>query len=247
MDDRPRYIALLAAVLVVAVTTAGCVGMPASGPPYDTPIDAQTIASDHQAALDEAGSYTITANTSVSLGGANSAGESTVVARIDETNQRANFSTTTAFGPISVYVDDDTLYQRIGDTDAQYQVQQRSVNVSSIGSPDVAGTVSNYSFVANGSTTLNGDTVWRYEANATGENASLPQNIGQTFGASTVDVTLYVRQDGLVVRQVTNTTIVDDSDQQLGSWRSTITYSEVGSTTVEEPDWLSEARNATTG
>lgn len=243
MHARTR---LVAALLTVVVLTAGCVSAPGGAAPYQPPLDGEAVASGHDAALAAAGTYTVTANTTASLGGER-LGASQLIARVDRGSDRAFLATDTVFGQVHTYVANDTIYQRVGDENPQYRVTDRAVDVGVVAAPDLNATVSNYTFVANGTTTLDGRAVWVYEANQTGENASVSRDLGSGLVTVGVNVTLYLRDEGLVVRQVSNATITANDGQLEGSFVRTVEYSDVGSTTVQTPDWLDEARNGTAG
>lgn len=238
-----RSVALLALVLVVA--TAGCTAGP-GGPPYASPLDAATVAAGHRAALDDAGSYTVVVNSSATFLGKSMPGTS-IRAAVDGHANRGLVTAATAIGNVSTYVDDGTVYQRLVAGTTQYQVANRSVDLRELFDPHVEGPVANVTFVANGTTTLGGERVWVYRANATGPNATLDQPIVSGVTTSAVDTVLYVRSDGLVRRAVTNATVADSEGNRYGTYVSSVTYERVGSTTVDPPAWIAAARNATAG
>ncbi|MFB6071080.1 MAG: hypothetical protein ABEJ76_08650 [Halanaeroarchaeum sp.] len=243
MHARSRSVVGVLALLVV---TAGCVSAPTGGAPHETPLDAETVAADHWSVFANAGTYTVTANSTATLGGQRM-GTSTVWAAIDRPANRANLTVDTAIGQVDTYVDGGRVYQRVGETDPQYRVVERHVNVSRIVRPDLVATVENYTFEANGTATVNGQEVWVYEANQTGENATLVRDLGANVLTVAVDVTLYVREDGLVVRRVSNATIAANDGALTGTFVRTTTYSGIGTTTVDRPSWVEAAANATTG
>lgn len=240
MDARSR---LVAAVVAIALLTAGCTAAPTGGQPYETPLQPDAVASGHQQALADAGTYTVTVNQSVSLGG-DSLGTSTLTARIDERGDRANLTSASGLARVDVYVANGTAYQRVGTENPQYRVANPDgLAVSELAGPDLAATIGNVTFAANGTTTFDGEQVWVYEATRTGENATVQQDLGSRLSVRTVNVTLYVREDGLVVRRHARATV--GTDTLTGTFVTTATYEAVGSTAVIRPDWVDAATNAT--
>ncbi|AKH98168.1 DUF7537 family lipoprotein [Halanaeroarchaeum sulfurireducens] len=231
MHARTRTVAILALVVV----TAGCLSAPGAGSSID--------ASAHDRALESAGSYTYTVQAAATVDG-QAAGTSNLTAAVDQDNDRALIETTSAYGPVESYVANDTVVQRIGIEPPQYRTLETDMSAGDVVSTGVAPVVANHSFEANGTGTVDGQQVEIYEANATGANASLRQDLGEGVAVESVQVTLAVRQDGLVLRQQTTAELSLAGGETAGTYTRTVTFSDVGSTDVPTPDWLSEATDA---
>lgn len=242
MHARTRALTALLALVVLA---AGCVAAPGAtqaGQPHETPLDAQTVADQHQQALDAAGSYAYDATATATLDG-QSAGSSNLTAVVEADRDRSRVVTETAFGPVETYVSNGTVAQRIGAENPQYRAFEGDVAAGDVVAPTVGPTVGNYTFTPNGTVTMNDQRVWRYEAHLSGENATLQRSLGEGITVTDVRVTLDVRADGLVVRQQTTATIAVADGNRTGTYQRTATYSNLGSATVERPDWVDEALN----
>lgn len=235
----------LTAVLALAVLAAGCVAPPGaagSGQPHETPLDADTVGADHAAALSSVGSYTYDATAAATLDG-QSAGTSNLSAAVDTENDRALVTADTAFGPVDTYLANGTVAQRIGADQPQYRTFESDAGAGDLVAANPAATVRNYTFVANGTDTVNGQRVWLYEATASGEDAHLQQSLGDGVAVTNVTVTLAIRGDGLVVRQDVAATIA--VGERTGTYTRTTAYSALGTTSVDRPAWTDAATNAT--
>lgn len=244
MHARTRSIAILALLVV----TAGCVAAPGAGDPSgsaldDTTPDAASVAAAHERALDAAGSYTYEAEASATVDG-ESAGSSSLSAAVDRPADRTLVETGSVLGPVVTYVENGTAYQRIGAEEPQYRTLEIDATAGEVVSTDVAPVVRNHTFEANGSTTVAGEQVSTYEAHATGSNATLQTDLGEGVTVESVEVTLAVRDDGLIVRQHITAAISFAGDERDGTFTRTVTYSDVGTTDVTTPDWIEDARDA---
>lgn len=244
MHARSRSIVILA----LLVMTAGCVAAPGAGDASGSALDDSTpdgasVAATHERALDAAGSYTYEAEASATIDGEN-AGSSSLSAAVDRPADRTLVETGSVLGPVVTYVENGTAYQRIGAEEPQYRTLEIDAPVGDLVSTDVAPVVRNNSFEANGSTTVAGEQVRLYEAHATGSNATLQTDLGEGVTVDSVDVTLAVRDDGLIVRQHTTAAISLDGDGRDGTFTRTVTYSDIGTTEVTAPDWIEDARDA---
>lgn len=232
------------AVLVILVVTAGCLAAPGVDDASAAELDASTAAAEHEQALETAGSYTYTVEASATLDG-QSAGTSTITAAVDIEADRARVESESLLGPVTAYVENGSVYQRIGTEEPRYQTADSDVEAAEVVSSDVAAVVSNHTFAPNGTASVNGERVRTYEANSTGENATLRQDLGDGIVVETVEASLSVNDDGVVVRQQVVAAVSIEGEQSVGTYTRTVTYTDVGSTTVERPSWLDDAREAT--
>lgn len=242
MHPRTRAVAVLALLVV----SAGCLAAPGANGASGAALDASTVATEHQQALDAAGSYTYTVEASATVDG-QSAGTSSLTAAVDVAANRARVESESALGPVTAYVENGSVYQRVGTDSPQYQTLDGDVGTDEIVQSHVASFVANHSFASNGTATIDGEAVRIYEATATGENATIRQDLGDRIVVDAVDATLAVNDDGVVVRQHTEAQLSLGDGQSVGTYTRTVTYTQLGSTTVDRPAWLDDARAATDG
>lgn len=242
MHARTRAVAVLA----LLVLSAGCLAAPGATGASGDDLDASTVAADHDRALEDAGSYTYTVEASATVDG-ESAGSSSLSAAVDVEADRARVESESTLGPVTAYVENGSVYQRVGSDPPQYQTLDGDVVAGELVSSDVAGFVANHSFEPNGTATVDGQDVRRYEARSTGENATIRQDLGERIVVDAVEATMSVNEDGVVVRQRTTANLSIQDGQSTGTYTRTVTYADVGSTAIDRPPWLDDARAATDG
>lgn len=239
MHARTRIVAMV----LILVTTAGCLAAPGVGDANGETFDGDTVAADHQQALTESGSFTYDVEASVTVDGT-SAGGSNLTAAVDLASEEVLVSSDTQVGPVTTYLEEGTAYQRIGVEEPEYRTFEPEVNASDVVRTDISPVVDAYSFEASGSDTLNGQQVTTYTAAETGANATLLEDFGDDVAVESVTVTLSVRDDGVVVREETQATLALEGGDREGTYSRTATYRDVGSTDVTAPDWLDAAASA---
>jgi len=215
-----RRIALLVAACAL-VALAGC-SAPVSQP-HDSPVNGTQVVADHEAVLHDAGSFTVNVTLAGTAGNARTVQSQTVRADLDTGAYRL---TRSANGVTqSAYVSDGRAYVRTSDGDRTVYAK-RDVPANQTAETVLEGSVlrrlASGEFAANGTTTVNGERVYRYEATTSG-----------TQGNTTT--TAFVRSDGLVVRM--NYAVRTDGN----ALDATVTYTDVGETDPR-PDWLDAAR-----
>jgi len=167
---------------------------------------------------------------------------------LEENRSLQRFRTT---GPdssldVETFVADGTSYTRYGDGDqVQYVSSDQPASVFETATGRASGFTadleSDASFV--GTETYDGVTVSRYEYDNTAEWQAYG---GSLFGSENVSVTEFtvavlVDRDG--VARLTMWTLsgeADDGTPVSAAWRYSVT--DIGSTTVEDPDWLADAQ-----
>lgn len=219
-------------------------------PLYDQPLDASAVADAHLQSLRGAGSYTVESNATLERSSRNSTTDSRTVVRGDlesgavYTRTGANQRSTERFAFAN-----GTAYQRFDTgSDVQYRnVTGRVRPASEYARVTVETFVGLFDFSYAGTTTVDGRTVHVYEAaGASAVNSSAP-----TWGSlneSDIDAasaTLHVREDGVVTRLGYDVTVTVDGTQQRVV--TTQRFTAVGTTTVEPPAWIPEARQNTSG
>lgn len=239
MHARTRIVA----IFLVLVTTAGCLAAPGVGDVNGETFDGDAVATEHQQALTESGSYTYDVEASVTVDGT-SAGGSNLTAAVDLASEEVLVSSDTRAGPVTTYLAEGIAYQRIGVEEPQYRTFEPEVDAGDVVRTDISPVVDTYSFEANGSDTVNGQQVRTYTATQTGANATLLEDFGEGVAVDSVTVTLSVRDDGVVVREETRATLEIDGGDSEGTYHRTATYRDVGSTDVTAPDWLDAADSA---
>lgn len=247
-----RTVALLA--LTVMIGLSGCSGLfggqgtpTPSQPVHDAPLDGQRVLEMHDSALTAAGSFRYQRNETARLHTERSLMTShnqTVQANLtaDTLRSRADVSLQPER---DTYATGGTVYQRQA-TAAGVEYVRSEVNATTYTRAAIDGYFAGLEFSKAGTSTVDGVTVDRYtvtkpsQIEPSAHNTALVSADNITSISATVDID---RQG--VIRafdyRVTGRNAVGDRVTHSLSVR----YTDVGSTTVPEPDWLPDARNAT--
>ncbi|WP_121820645.1 DUF7537 family lipoprotein [Halostella salina] len=252
--ETPSVRTTLATLFVgVLVLTAGCSaagifggggdGDNGSIEPYTDSgdeLDGEMLNESHTEAIESAGSYTLGYN--VTLSGSNSSLVQNTRGQVDLENDRQYaVQFVSLFGNRTTYryTADGTTYQRIVPENGETQYQ--TSNGSTTASPAInTNNVDAFEWEQQGTETVDGVGVTRYEATGVANYSALPTAPSEA-NASDVSATLLVSEDGVMHEYTLDYTQESSGATQEISLRYAAT--EVGSTTVEEPDWLDEARN----
>jgi len=237
---------LSALAVLGLVVLAGCAGITGSdGGSGDYPaaddVGATTI-DDHVAALDGT-SFTTTVN--LSSGGA----QTTSTIQVDPGDDQYLQLSETVLGSTALYTSGDESYQRSGSgNDTQVQRADSPVNATAArsGGQLLAVFISeNVTYEQAGTETVDGVEAMRYEAE--GPDA-LSQSVRDTVSGqqalTNFSATILIDADG-VIREF-QTTLGGEQNGETTSTTYTVTVTDVGSTDVEEPSWVSAANTTTT-
>lgn len=245
MRARTRRSLPIAVGLALLVVLAGCTG---GGAPYEGAPSAEQVEQSHEEALRDAGSYTYNQTVTVNASIVEVTSNTTAAVELDP--EAYLLQSQTGEGRFAVYAPaDDRPYVRsqFGDTITYERGENESVpNASRFVTPPVSDLSSSFDFTANGTTEVDGTTTYVYEANLSTLNESAVGPVGESLAeaeATNATVTVYVRSDGLVKRL--DYEFVVEGFGSPARLSLTLTYEDVGSTTVDEPSWLEEARTAT--
>jgi len=240
-------------------TTATTTTTAGGGGTGDLPADA---AEQHERALRDAGSFAVAqelsyTNETTSLLGSDIASELDLDAGRGYQNGSFSFG---GFASVqSSYTDGDETWERQNSSfggvqysygTAPYDASEPTpVNFTTVVGETVNATTSNVSYSRTGTTTVDGVEATVYEADGQqlldelGFNASS----GSFFGNATVQsasATVAIDDDG-IIRLATFEIVLETED----AGRVTISFeqrvTDIGETTVEEPDWLDEAKAQT--
>ena len=266
MAPHPLAVVALVALLVLAGCSGAADGGPASGgadgasagagaqddatptpsgPVYELPSSGDALAGAHDAALQSAGSFTA---------------ETNVTSRDDATGQVISIVATSAVdrdtGAVLMHADvgsgvEQTVYvapsgeayQRASASGSvAYQRLEAAPDVTSLYRLPVASLVDESTLAYVGRDEVDGVPVAVYEVTDL-ESLVSPAGVGSTgaAGAESIqsfDVRLAVSADGLV--RLLDYHVVVDLDGETRSMAMRIEYRDVGSTTVERPDWVDE-------
>jgi hypothetical protein len=253
---------------VLLLLLAGCAGVPGfggGGEAYtgpDEPLNTTALQADHAESLRGAGSFTVSLNGSSQLGNDSSTQRTT--ARVDlernRTLQRSdlagNVQGEATGGNSTVYVENETVYVRLAfrsgnETRTQYRVVNGSQQPTQASPAEQFLTLDQFFTIADGANwtqqgteRFQGTTVTRYVANGTGSfnESALATGGAPAPNVSAFDATMLVTADG-TVRKLTYTIEASVRGQAV-TVGNEVLVSDVGSTTVETPGWLDEARNA---
>jgi hypothetical protein len=260
---------LLTATVALLVATAGCSGLTGddgtngngdgpSGSGYDVSgadLDGETLTNATSDAVESGGSYTLETNSTVSATQngqeQTSASETSLLVDLDgdqgirnrtQTIERDSSSQTQVS---TVYTDGNTSYRK-QTTQGQTTYDQQDGSPSSVGgirpvdtdgfTQNYTGIVDGFSWEQTGSSEVGGVAVTEYSL--TGEPDKDTLGLGENTTVEEASGTLYVDGDG-VIRQADIAYTVT-TEQGSTSIDATTTLTAVGSTTVEEPGWLSE-------
>lgn len=143
----------------------------------------------------------------------------------------------------TIYTDENGSYARVNESQNISYNSQSGLEVVNLTTYN-----QNYTFMtaafeyeANGTETIDGTTTVRYTSTNLSDASYLGG--GENVTVSNETSTLYVDADG-VVRQA-HVAYALEADRGTSETDLTITLTDIGSTTVEEPSWLSEATSAT--
>jgi hypothetical protein len=216
------------------------------GQMYEAPLDGSTVAENHEAAIAEAGTFTLVSNTVQSRGQQSQTVNSTVAVNYDTgalLSQQAVGQRT-----ISTYVlANGSAYQRFESSrGTQYRQPPRPANASLYASSRIDALVTAFSYSHVGTETVDGTETEVYVASGAEDlnaSASAFQSIDPE-NVTTLESRVYVTEDGLVKRFEYEIRLNTDGTET--GVDVTQTYSRLGETTVEEPAWLDDARANTT-
>lgn len=265
-----RLVRQTAALCCIAlVLLAGCSGLPGvgggGGAAYtaaDEPLNTSALQGDHTENLREAGSFTVTLNGTSTVGNDTSTQQTVVRADLEanRTYQSSQVDQRLAGQSSGVaselYVEDGTGYARfVLGTGNQSQAQYQTVDLSQLPAGSSAPseqflTLDQYfaitegaNWTQEGTESFRGTTVTRYTIEDDYNGSALTGGSGANvtdFGA-----TLLVTADGTVRSFGFDATV--EQQGRTVNVSNTLVVTDVGSTTVEEPEWLDEARNASDG
>lgn len=268
-----RTRAVTALCCIALLVLAGCSALPGTdagdgGEPYTEagePLNATELQADHRSNVRDAGSFTVVAESSSAVG--NSSSEGRTVAAVDLESDRirqdANYETTVGSGNAqrttgsntTVYQSNETIYVRTtttqgNESSTQYQVvdaERSPANLSArfAGLEEYTSVIRGANWTQRGTERHDGTTVTRYTAN--GSEDFDASTLGNGNGAEAPNVTafnatLLVTADG-TIRLLTYDVALESRGQRVTA-ENHVTVESIGETSVSEPDWLDEARNA---
>lgn len=152
-------------------------------------------------------------------------------------------------GTTTVYTENNTSYrERVTSEGTNYSTQEgEPTGFGGIVPVNTTGFNQNLSFVSDGvvweentTTTVDGDTVTRYDLAGVEDTSMFTR--GSDARLTDIGGTLYVDEDD-VIRQVSIGYSVE-TDSGTSSTQVQFTLTDIGSTTVEEPEWTSDAEDA---
>lgn len=215
-------------------------------PVYESPLDGQTVAENHEAVVRDAGTFTLVSTSNQTQDDQSFVVNSTTTVNLDsgeyfsrqETEGRSveeySYGNGTVFRNLSV---------ASGET--QYSVPQQTPNLSRLAGNQIGSFVDAFALSHAGTESVDGTETHVYEATGVEElNESAP-GFGEidADNVTAIDARVYVTDDGLVKRFAYSLSV--STEQGNVSLAVDQRYVDVGSTTVEQPAWLDEARENT--
>jgi len=249
----------LAIVVVAVVALAGCGGLPggedgtADGdrdPVYDPPLEGETVLEGHQDALSGADSFSYRQNTTVRLATSEGVGEVTNVtlARNRSTDRALLTREVTFQWPTTVYDDGSgTAYVREhrADGPAYNTTDPGGFDYGFYEAPPIDRYLDGLNYTYEGTAESGGTTVHVYTGSV---DRMTPAEHGieviDPANVTELDSEIRIAEDG-TVRSLRYRAVGTGTTGEELIYTLRIRYRDVGSTTVEEPAWVTEARNAT--
>lgn len=256
---------LVVAMATLLVALAGCnTGGTVEPTPTDTltaGLDGQQLNTDTTAALEEAGSYTLQVNSSSDTDGpdGDTLGVTNQTTHVDLdanrgvriTEQRFRSGQQERTGINEVFTDGNTSYRRQNTSQGVFYDRQEGaaegrgaiqpVNVSSYTQNYTVVTAS-FEWEENGTETIDGTQTVRYTSVNLTDSSILFDREDVTI--SNASAMMYVDEENVVRRVTLEYTL--QSNETTTQFEQTITLSDIGSTPVKDPTWLSEAEGTET-
>lgn len=215
-------------------------------PIYESPLDATTVAENHESAIRDAGTFTLASTSNQSQGEQSRTVDSTVSVDLSsgeyfsQRDAGAQVVETYAYG-------NGTTYQRLSfENQSRYSIPQRTTNTSQLASGDIGSFVDAFQFDHVSTESVEDTETDVYEASGFEDLNQSADGFGglDEENVTSIDARVYVADSGLV-KQFEYSLVI-----QTGNGEASISiqqrYTDIGSTTVEQPPWLDEARENTT-
>jgi hypothetical protein len=249
-------------MVALLIGLAGCnTGGTGGAPEPMDDLDGAELNNATSAAVQDAGSYTSTTDSEFVANGSEGETRSTATSttKVDFENERGiRTATQSISGPTleqsserAVYTDGDTSYRRQNSSQGvTYDTQEGEPSgFGDIRPVNVTGFNQNFTFLTdafefepNGTATIDGTETRRYDSTNLTDNSAFAGSGDATVQSASS--TVYLGPDN-AVRQITLEYALE-SDGQTSETSVTLNITDLGSTTVEEPDWISEARGTET-
>jgi hypothetical protein len=260
---------LILVLVVVVVTTAGCSSLSGGTPTPNSNetssgygvsgenLNGSAIQQSMEQQLGDAGSYTLTGTSTITSARGNQtvSADGELTLRVDFGSGQGLLNAQPALlgetGPINetraVFTDGNTSYQRLvrnGTVSYDRQIGPASapdeitpIDVDEF-DQQYEPLVDAFEWEANGTTQIDGMTVTTYTA--TGVQNKTDLNIQQSTTVSDPRASMAIDSNGIVRTYSASYSFGDGSD--MTSIEVTQRITDIGTTTVSEPDWLSNAR-----
>lgn len=215
------------------------------GPIYESPLESNTVAENHESAIRDAGTFTLASTSNQSQGEQSRSIESTVTVDLSsgeyfsQRDAGAQLIETYAYG-------NGTAYQRLTfNNQSQYSIPQRTSNTSQLASGDIGSFVNGFQFDHAGTESVDGTETDVYEASGFEDLNQSAEGFGELDeeNVTSIDARVYVADSGLV-KQFEYSLVIQTENGEA-SIEIQQRYTDIGSTTVEQPPWLDEARTNT--
>lgn len=228
-----------------AAETTGTTGGDAS-PVYESPLDGQTVAENHEAIIRDAGTFTLVSTSNQTQGDQSFVVNSTTAVDMDSgeyfSRQETQGRSVEEYG-----YGNDTAFRKlsVASGETQYSVPEQTPNTSQLAGSQIASFVDAFALSHTGTEAVDGTETHVYEATGVEElNESAPGfSEIDVENVTSIDAQVYVTDDGLVKRFAYSLSMsTDQGNVSLGVDQR---YAEIGSTAVEQPPWLDDARENT--
>lgn len=215
-------------------------------PVYDSPLDAATVAENHESAIRDAGTFTLVSTSNQTQGDQSFGVTSSIAADLETgeyfSRQNANSRIVETYG-----FGNGTAYQRLelSENETRYVVPQQSTNTSQLATGNIRSFVNAFAFDHVGTESVDDTSTHVYEASGFEDLNQSASGFGDLSeeNVTSIDARVYVTDDGLVKQFEYSVSVsTENGEATVGVQQR---YTDVGSTTVEQPSWLDEARENT--
>lgn len=266
MNTAARTVLTLS--LVVIVSVAGCVSTPAEKTANETtpgsastssitaehstldktdePPTVDRLVSEHTAALNEAGSFTLSRSGIVHLGTADKSKKWNSTGHVDtESGAILSFLNISGYTYTTYVSPSKKPYQKVSfpesDSHAYQNPHSSTPTIDRFRRAPLADLLASFEFHRNGSTTLDGKRVAVYTVSSVvrSPNRNLSALRFDPANVTRTKARLYVTESGLVKKLTYNVTT--SSGGTTRTYRSQFFYGNLGTTEVDEPNWIDEA------
>ncbi|MFB6113166.1 MAG: hypothetical protein ABEJ58_03555 [Halodesulfurarchaeum sp.] len=223
---------------------------PGVSPIYETPLNSTSVAVEHTVALQRAGSFTYSSTVQISEPNQSARYRITRMAIVEGDSGEKLITRRSSGGRTETIYDtgNGTTYVRTKSVSGalSYNRSNGSINVARYSIDGVPGFVRTFNFTYDGALTKNGTRLYRYSADGPEDFVGQPRIGGaSTRNLSDVSAYAFVAESGVVRRLGYTMTFQTPRGEHV--IKAETTYSALGASPVQSPEWTDEADAAAGG